>query len=134
MPEDITRKIWGKKHRLLENDLCEIDLLTLEKNTACSQHYHLHKINRFILISGDVRIKTDLGEHKLKVEEPFDVQANLKHQFVVKKDSLLLEIAFVNDGKIDPDDITRLVQGGKFIKGKFYTHKEISDKHWEQHG
>jgi len=131
MSEDITRKIWGKKHRLLENDLCEIDLLTLEKNTACSQHYHLKKINRFILLKGDVRIKTDLGEHKLKIEEPFDIQPNLQHQFIAKRNSILLEIAFVNEGKIDINDIKRLVQGGKFIKGKFYTLEQLREKNWE---
>jgi len=129
--ENNIKKVWGLCSKLLRTDQTEIDLLTLEKNTGCSQHYHLKKINRFILLKGDVRIKTDLGEHKLKLQIPFDVLPNLKHQFIAKKDSLLLEIAFVNEGKIQEGDIKRLVQGGKFIRGKFYTLDQLREKNWE---
>lgn len=125
------KKIWGLRQRILLTDQTEIDLLHLDKDTACSEHTHKKKINRFILLSGDVRIKTDLGTHKLKRYEPFDVEPPLRHQFVVKKESLLLEIAFVNKGKINENDINRFVQGGKFIKGKFYTLNELKDKNWE---
>lgn len=121
------KKIWGIRQRVLESDQVIIDLLHLEKNTACSEHNHEKKINRFLLLKGDVIVKTDFGDHKLIVNEPFDVEPPLKHQFIVKKKSIMLEISFVKDGKVLEEDIIRFVQGGKFIKGKFYTHKEINE-------
>jgi len=129
--ENTIKKVWGICQKILRTDQTEIDLLHLEKDTACSQHFHKYKINRFILLKGDVIIKTDLGEHKLKVNEPFDVEPPLQHQFLVNKKSTLLEIAFVKDGKIDHEDIKRLVQGGKFVKGKFYTLEQLRKKNWE---
>lgn len=126
MAENSVRKIWGLKTRLLENSLCEIDILKLEKKSKCSWHNHEHKYNRFLLIMGDVRVNTSLGSHKLEHLVPFDVEPNLFHEFEVKKDSLMLEIAFVKEGKIDPDDIFRVRQGGKFINGQFLTHEEIN--------
>ena len=118
---NVSRKIWGIKHRVFENKQTEIDLLYLEKNSACSVHKHKEKINRFFLIKGKVTIKTDLGEKVLSKNESFDVEAGLVHQFIVNEDSILLEMAFVNKSSIDNNDIERLVQGGKFINGKFHT-------------
>ncbi len=129
--ENNIKKIWGVCQKLLRTDQTEIDLLHLEKNTACSKHFHKYKINRFILLQGDVRIKTDFGTHRLKVNESFDVEPPLLHQFIAKRKSLLLEITFVKDGKIDQDDIKRLLQGGKFVRGKFYTLEQLREKNWE---
>lgn len=133
MSENTTKKIWGTKQSLLKTDQTEIDLLHLDANTACSIHHHSHKINKFLLLQGDVRIKSDLGEVKLKINEPFDVEAGIVHQFVVKENSLLLEMAYVREGKIDPKDIVRKVQGGKFIDGKFYTLDELKEDNWKEY-
>lgn len=130
MSENTTKKVWGIKNRLLETKQAEVDLLHLDANTACSIHYHDEKINRFVLLSGDVRVKTDLGEVKLEIERPFDVEPPLMHQFIVKKDSLLLELAYVRDGYILDSDIVRKLQGGKFIRGKFYTLDQLKEKNW----
>jgi len=124
------RKIWGIKHRILETDKTEIDLLYLEKDSACSVHSHERKINRFLLISGNVLIKTDLGEKQLIINEPFDVEPPLTHQFVIKEKSVMIELAFVKKGKIDSRDIQRSVQGGKFVKGKFYTLDQLKKRNW----
>lgn len=122
------KKIWGIRQRILESKQVIIDLLHLEKNSACSEHTHATKINRFILFKGDVRIKTDLGIHKLKIFEPFDVEPPLKHQFIVKKKSVMLEIAFVKNGELIDNDIIRFTQGGKFIKNIFYTHTQLNQR------
>ena len=121
-------KIWGERDRILENDLCEIDLLTLKASTACSIHRHDNKINRFILLKGSVILKTDLGSKNLELFEAFDVEPPLTHQFIAHEDSILLEIAFVNEGNIDKNDIERFKQGGIFEKGGFKTLDELKDK------
>ena len=127
---NITRKIWGTKHRILETLRTEIDLLYLEKDSACSIHRHKNKINRFILLKGSVTIKSDLGETKLQINQPFDIEPPLTHQFIIKDDSTMIEIAFVKNGKISDKDIDRDIQGGKFINNKFYTLDELKQKNW----
>lgn len=126
----VSRKIWGIKHRLFQNEKIEFDLLYLEKDSACSVHNHKNKINRFILINGSVTVKTDLGLKKLVINEAFDVEPPLKHQFIIHDDSVLLEMAFVKTGKIEESDIVRVLQGGKFIKGKFLTLDELKKDKW----
>ena len=138
----LIKKIWGTRQRILENDLSEIDYLVLDKDSACSIHNHDHKINRFILLTGKVYIKSDLGTYELKHNIPFDVHPPLYHQFIVDEDSTMIEVAYVTEGKIDPDDINRVKQGGKFIEEvidadfgfttkTFYTLDQLKLNEWE---
>jgi len=115
------KKIWGIRQRLLVTDKVEIDYLILDKNRACSIHNHKNKINRFLLIAGDVDIKSDLGTHKLVVDQPFDVEPPTVHQFIANENSIMIELAFVNEGEISANDINRMVQGGKIIDDQFIT-------------
>lgn len=124
----IIKKIWSTRNRIFESYEVEMDLLNLNKDTVCSIHSHKEKINRFILISGEVNIITDLGKYELKVGVPFDVEPPMIHQFTVIKDSIMLEIAFVEDGTIDSDDILRIQQGGKIINGEFCVLDKLSKK------
>lgn len=126
----LIKKVWGTRQRLIENEKTEVDLLYLDKDTACSIHSHTNKINRFILIHGNVHIKTDLGTYELRYDEPFDCEPPLKHQFIVYENSIMIEIAYVKDGQIENSDIKRVKQGGKFIDDKFYTLDELKDKNW----
>ena len=122
------KKIWGIRNRLLETSQTEIDLLYLDKDTTCSIHSHKNKINRFVLISGNVQIKCNLGIYVLKIGVPFDVEPPTIHQFVAFEDSTMIELAFVKNNKIDSNDIDRIQQGGKTIKGKFYTMDNLLTK------
>jgi len=125
------KKIWGYLNNIFLNDKCKVDILYLEKNTVCSIHHHNQKINRFYLIKGSVKIKTDLGEYILKEEQEIDVFPPLIHQFIALEDSILVEIAFVSSGKLKEDDIVRKVQGGKIINNKFYALDELSKENWQ---
>jgi len=124
------KKIWGELNNVFLHRQVKIDILTLEKNTGCSIHFHEHKINRFCLIRGKVKIKTDLGEKLLKKNEVFDVYPKTTHQFIALQNSILIEIAFVDTGVLEEKDIIRKVQGGKFIKGKFYTLNKLKKENW----
>ncbi len=121
-------KIWGERHRLLLNEQTEIDLLYLKKDTFCSTHTHKYKTNKFILISGQVTIETEFGSKELDLGIPFTVLPPQKHRFVVLDNSTMLEIACIKEGKIDPDDITRISLGGKIIKGKELTIDNLKEK------
>ena len=121
----LIKKIWGTRQRLLVTNQVEADLLFLDENTACSIHNHDCKINRFILLSGEVDVKTDLGTKKLVVNEPFDVEPPTVHQFIVRKDSKMIELAFVKEGTIGANDINRMVQGGRIINNNFVTLDDL---------
>lgn len=104
-------KIWGERRRILLNDLVEIDHLIIKKDTYCSWHKHAHKSNKFYVISGKLKIKTELGETVLNPNDVFDVHAPTMHQFIALEDTVLIECAYL---KIDPNDIIRESLGGKF--------------------
>lgn len=127
MSENI-HKIWGERRRILLTDKCEIDLLYTKKNTFCSTHKHKNKINKFVVISGKIRIESEFGKTTLKKNESFEVEPPLIHRFVNLEDSIMVELAYVKKGKINPEDIERFSQGGKIIKGKEMTFNEMRKK------
>ena len=121
-------KVWGRRRRILLTDRTEIDLVYLKKNCFCSTHNHLKKINKFVVVSGKVRIKSEYGAIILTKNESFEVRPPLKHRFFALEDSVMIECAYVEKGKIDPDDINRESQGGRVIKGKEMTLDEMRKK------
>lgn len=121
-------KIWGERRRILLTDLTEIDLLYLKAGSFCSTHKHAYKINRFYVVEGEVKIETEFGNRILKKNESWDVCPPLVHRFVPLTDAIMIELAFVKTGKIDPNDIDRISQGGRVINGQEMTHNELREK------
>lgn len=130
MHESTIIKIWGVRKRLLILNQAEVDLLYLEKNSRCSWHFHKKKHNYFYNISAKIKIVTELGDKILNKGEHLTVLAGVKHCFEVLESGIMLEVAYVNNGNIDSNDINRQIQGGKFIKGKFYTLDELMKQNW----
>lgn len=127
MSENIN-KIWGERRRIHLDDKNEIDLLYLKKDTFCSTHNHTNKINKFYVVSGCVRIETEFGSCVLTANQSWVARPPLKHRFCAEADSVMIEMAFVKDGKIDPTDILRISQGGKIINGKEVTLDKMREE------
>lgn len=127
MPDNI-HKIWGERRRILLTDKTEIDLLYLKKDSFCSTHTHKYKVNKFVVISGEVRIETEFGKKILTENESHTVNSPTCHRFFVLKDSIMIELAYVKKGKINPKDIQRVIQGGRVIDGKQMTEDEMREK------
>jgi mannose-6-phosphate isomerase-like protein (cupin superfamily) len=126
--EKIT-KVWGTRDRVFESDKCEIDYLELYPNSQCSVHNHKNKINKFVVIEGEVIIKTGFGPVKLEKGDRVIVKPPLMHQFKTQDvPAKMIEIAYVNSGSIDSQDISREVQGGRTIDNVFYTLDEMREK------
>ncbi len=106
-------KIWGERRRILLDNKNEVDLLYLKKDTFCSTHKHKYKNNKFIVISGNVVIDTEFDKANLCANDEWTVLAPNKHRFVALEDSVMIEIAWVFDGEIDPEDIDRESLGVK---------------------
>ncbi len=121
-------KIWGERRRILLDNHNEVDLLHLKKDTFCSTHTHHTKINTFILVSGKVRIDSELGNKILLPNDQWSIQPPLKHRFVALEDSIMIELAFTRFGIIDENDINRESLGGKIIEGKELTIDNLKEK------
>jgi len=121
-------KIWGERRRILLDNKNEVDLLYLKKDTFCSTHTHKTKNNKFIVISGAVRIESDFGNALLNANDTWTILAPRKHRFVALEDSVMLEIAYVKEGNIDPEDIERESLGGKIIDGVEYSIDQLKEK------
>ena len=121
-------KIWGTRRRLLLTDQTEIDLLYVKKDTFCSVHSHLAKTNKFVVVSGKVRIETEFGVQTLKKNQSFEVKPPIVHRFFAVEDSIMIELAFVEEGFIQPKDIKRKKQGGRVVNGKEMTEDKMRKK------
>lgn len=121
-------KIWGTRRRILLTTTSEIDLLYIKKDCFCSKHNHSNKINKFIVVSGKVKIESEYGETILKANEEFEVHPPLKHRFSALEDSVMIECAYVNKGEIDAEDIKREIQGGRIIEGEYLSIPELKEK------
>lgn len=111
-------KIWGTRKRVHLDEQNEIDLLHVTKDSFCSTHSHKNKINKFFVVKGKVQISTELGKIILKENDVWVVRPPVKHRFMALEDSTMIELAYVEEGKIDPDDIDRISLGGKIIDGE----------------
>ena len=121
-------KVWGTRKRILLTDTCEIDLLHVFDDSFCSTHSHKNKINKFRVLSGKVRIESEYGYTTLNPGEEFEVRPPLKHRFFAIEHSDMIELAYVEKGKIDPNDINRESQGGRIVDGKEMTLDEMRKK------
>lgn len=124
MSENIL-KVWGERRRIFLNDKVEIDYVKLKKDSFCSTHTHNKKHNKFVVIKGLVKVETELGEKIIYPGDSLIVIAPMKHRFIALQESEMVEIAFVKNGKIDPEDINRESQGGLIMDGKEYTLDEL---------
>jgi quercetin dioxygenase-like cupin family protein len=121
-------KVWGLRKRILLTDTTEIDFLTLKKDCFCSTHNHEYKINKFVVVEGQIRIESEYGEVVLNPGDEFEVRPPLVHRFYAVEDSTMIELAYVEEGKIDPKDIHRISQGGRIVKDKEMTLDEMRKK------
>ena len=111
-------KVWGIRKRILLNNTSEIDLITVNKDCYCSTHWHDWKINKFVCLEGKIKIESEYGEVILRPGEEFEIRPPMVHRFFGIENSRVIELAYVDTGRIDDEDIHRIVQGGKVIKGK----------------
>jgi len=121
-------KVWGIRRRLLLTTTSEIDLVTVKKDSFCSKHFHEHKINRFVVISGKIQIESSYGTIILTANDSFEVRPKLIHRFFAIEDSVMVELSYTEKGNINPDDIKRIKQGGRIVEGLAYTLDELKEK------
>ena len=101
-------KVWGKNERIYSDDLSSTNLLHIVKGGTCSLHSHKTKSNVFYVISGKLKLRTDLGETILLPGQSFTIYAGTQHRFIALEDTIAIEIMAV---RYDENDIDREDQG-----------------------
>ena len=110
-------KPWGKTQTLVDSIYYSKHELHINQGGYCSLHYHMQKANKFVLISGDVRIVELFGpeicETKLVIDKPYCVASLVPHFFAAYNDSELIEEYYPDRcGQVLHNDIIRLTDGG----------------------
>ena len=108
-----TRKTWGEKFNVFENDLCEVSILKLEPMQRCSWHRHQTKFNQFFVIEGELYVKTEWGVALVSKGEIFTTRPLEWHEFQTRdKCAVIQEIMYV---QYDAEDIERDKVGGPLL-------------------
>lgn len=107
-------KFWGETQCLYCGPHSETHFISAKKGGYSSVHCHVHKWNRFFVISGKlaVEISREKGIDRTIVStgQCTDVPPGVDHRFVALEDSEAIEIYWVDE--LDPHDIERRNSGG----------------------
>lgn len=119
-----TKKVWGKTRELIDTPFYSKHELQLISGTYCSLHYHQHRANRFLVISGQVEIIEMYGPRIVRTllgpDNMYDIPSLVTHMFAVHKAGSMIEEYFGDrGGKVQRDDIIRIVEGGRMNISNF---------------
>ena len=116
-------KRWGSTRCVYSHNNCEIWDIDIRKGGCCSEHYHNHKWNRFVIFSGKLKVTIFLGnpdepvpdakrlrdETILSSGDCTDVPPGVWHVFEALEDVKGIEVYWT---ALDSDDIIRRTTGG----------------------
>lgn len=119
-PGPIQGKLWGTTQPLFDYNGVEIHKAEPMAGGYTSEHYHDYKWNRFIVLSGKVKVTIfdeDPRDDNAEIEDETMLEANMAsdvpprkwHMFEALEDSVMLECYWV---ELDPRDIVRRSIGG----------------------
>lgn len=111
-------KAWGKTREIIHSDFYSKHELLVETGGYCSLHYHHHRANRFVMVSGVVEIVELYGPQcvrtKIDAGAVHEVASLVPHMFIVWESGVMIEEYYSDrKGKVLRDDIVRLVEGGR---------------------
>lgn len=118
-------KCWGYTRCLEESDDFSWHELKLQAGGYCSFHYHKQRANKFIVLSGVVRVVFaygwDVKWEELRASDQFVMPSLVPHQFQVLEDGEMQEEYFPDRGsKISIFDIVRLTEGNVVSDPRFF--------------
>lgn len=109
-------KVWGTTAEVYRDAMTAVHLLRIKAGGRSSEHRHIFKTNRFIVLDGEVLIRVWRGgegtplvdKTVLRAGSEFEVEAGIWHSFEARADSTMVEI--YRASLRDPD-IERRTQG-----------------------
>lgn len=111
-----TRKVWGQTRELIDSPFYSKHELEVVAGGFCSLHYHRHRANRFLVVSGEIEVVEVFGPQvvrtRLGPENTYDVPSLVPHMFIVYRSGVVFEEYFSDrGGQVRRDDIVRLIEG-----------------------
>lgn len=116
---DKSGKYWGITRRIFYQNNVEMHYMEINKDGYCSEHQHLYKFNKFIVIEGSLDVITwKSGEDEnpdtvtLDARDEYTVKPNVFHKFENNSNGMCkaIEIYWT---ELSDDDIERRTVGGK---------------------
>lgn len=114
-------KVWGTTEPLLQTPIIEIHRLYIEPNRCCSLHWHAHKWNAFVVLSGRLTIEAHKSDYDLidrtvlVTNDMTTIPPGEVHRFVTTdSDCWCLEIYYP---ELLSEDIVRESVGGIYEDG-----------------
>lgn len=111
----IQGKTWGMTQQIFHLNNVEMHYIDIVRGGYSSMHKHNGKYNRFIVISGTLKVIQVLdGKEDDTILTPgmmTDIAPGVYHKFVAMEDTHAIEIYWT---VIQPDDIVRLDRGGVY--------------------
>lgn len=122
-------KVWGQTRVTHQSEFYSRHELRTKAGGFCSFHYHSERANRFIVLSGIVRVVWVFGwkpcYKDLAADNVLDVPSLVPHQFQVIQGGEVVEEYFSDrKGTVKNQDITRLSTGG-FQKDLQYLKENV---------
>ena len=120
-------KVWGNTQLVFAHNDTEDYFLQGIKGYQCSRHSHKSKWNRFLVITGLLKIQVwqedgTMDETLLGPNQITDVSPGVEHRFVVMEDCLAMEFYWV---ELQADDIILVDEGGPVDVNKRAFETEI---------
>lgn len=109
-------KIWGWTITTALTDKIHVALAYLKKGGYSSKHYHETLANRFVVISGKLRIYIwrDKIEESIDLREGdiLDIEAGVIHKMEALEETYINEIYWSSEDILNAEDIVREDSGG----------------------
>jgi mannose-6-phosphate isomerase-like protein (cupin superfamily) len=118
----VEAKVWGSVRHCFSSEAASGSVLWTVAGAFCSRHSHEDRVNRFVVVSGEIRVEIfdDRGRELLRAiplrqGRMIDVPAGVVHRFVVVEPGVVVEFYFpAREGAVvRGDDIKRLDYGGR---------------------
>lgn len=114
----IEGKLWGTTETLEANPFCSVHRATFRAGFCCSRHLHRYKVNAFLVLSGQLRVRTyqpnGIEDETLLGPGDFTkIDPNGRHRFEGVESGVVLELYWPLS--VDLDDIVRDDMGGQLL-------------------
>jgi mannose-6-phosphate isomerase-like protein (cupin superfamily) len=124
--EDWQDKVWGRTRIIVKSDMFQRHQLEVNARSFCSVHWHEHRSNKFIVVSGVIRIVEFYAwthvVHVLTADMEYDVPSLVPHQFQVAESGKMFEDYWPDRDNtvVDNRDIVRLYTGNILDDGETF--------------
>ena len=117
-PYPVTQKEWGTSQKVFELNGVEMHRIVVKPGGFCSIHLHKRMNNLFVVEYGQLSVmigkiiddKFVLDEQRILNDgDQVDIPAGIWHQFEAIRDTVALEVYWVDTGGVD---IVRYTTGG----------------------